>query len=319
MKTIDEQHNTIDAYRTELDKMRISGVQRGLRIGFVQFDEFYQFKQGYPLQIYGYPYSGKSEILFELLINLSNLYGKKHFLYTPETGEPHEVVALLIEKYIGKPIRMFKDKDVEDLYAMTTTEYEKGYIWVKEHFYVAKTDDFRSDSITLGEVYEYAHSLQDDYWIFDTITIDPWAEIYLDLNKHGGREDRAISEALSTMRKHDAKYGCTTIIVNHINDNKKIFNKETGKMWNPVPHADNISGGKMWFKRGFSMMLVYRPSKEIFNDAFENETWIFMQKIKPRGTGKVGMHKLYWGWKTQRYYELINDVVYFAEKTDFKI
>ena len=71
-------------------------------VGFSDFDKHYKVMLGNCTDITGYPYSGKTLVLMEILFNLSYKYGFKHLLHLPDSGKPEEVMATLMQKYIGK-------------------------------------------------------------------------------------------------------------------------------------------------------------------------------------------------------------------------
>ncbi len=117
------------------------------------------------------------------------------------------------------------------------------------------------------------------------------------------------------MREDGSRNKRTTIVVNHAQQTRVQFDKATGKNWNPPVTPQSMAGGQMWYKRGFTMINVYRPMIDIHEGVYENESWIIVQKIKPRGTGKTGLHRIFYDWKTQRYYELANGNPTFAENS----
>lgn len=291
----------IDRYRGELEVIRNEAQTAGLLTGFQSLDEYYQFKQGYPLIIYGLPYSGKTYFIFQMLINLSRTYGKKHFIYSPETGSGAEVLETLLCIYTGKDVRLMKDKEQVNLFAMTHAEFEDAYNFIREHFYIADTPDFPKQ-ITLEAYYQHVHDIANESeFSLDTCLIDPWAEISIDHQQL----HVSVSEALGTMREHDKANKMTTIVLNHTNEIKPIFDREKQTTYDPIPNPTQMYGGQMWFRRGYSIMLVYRPNALVFGCA-ENETWIFVQKSKPRGYGTKGRASLMWNNSKSQFYDDTN-------------
>lgn len=292
---------TIDKYRPELDKIRNEAQQVGLYCGYETLHSFYQFKQGYPLIIYGLPYSGKSFVWFSMAINLSKLHGKKHYIYSPEMGSGAEVVETLISMYVGKDVKLQRDKNTLNPYAMEYAEFEIGYNFIRQHFYIAETTDF-GEEVTMQNIYDnVAQVEQDGEFTFDTITIDPFAEIKLDIQ--GGRLDLAISQELGKMREHDRKSHKTTVIINHVINIPPIYDKVKAQSYTPMPLPTQIAGGQMWFRRGYTIICVYRPNPLIFEGSEDNESWIMIQKSKPRGCGKTGQISLFFDNSKHNFYE----------------
>ncbi len=68
-------------------------------------------KKGYPLFVAGNPGSGKTEFIFEILINTSIMYGWKHFIYCGEGGNIEHIYNELLFKYLQKPYKFADQKD----------------------------------------------------------------------------------------------------------------------------------------------------------------------------------------------------------------
>ena len=300
MKSIN--HYTADKHKSEFDKYA-NTPDKFLTFGWKNLHNRLKLAVGWPLIIFGLPQSGKSYWTFNALINLSKIYGFKHFLFTPEMGMPEQVLATIAEIYVGKPIKKIKPNGKENIYAMTDAEREGAYNWIREHFVVVDRVDFKNkDVILLKDVYELADEFErEGGWKFRTITIDPWAEIFEDAITYG-RNDLAISADITRMREDGFENKRSTIIINHA-QTSPIYDKNTNSMRYPVPAPSQVSGGTMWWKRGFTMVLLYRPDPRFEELAEENETWVTIQKFKPKGSAHVGKATLFWDWKTQRYYE----------------
>ena len=74
----------------------------------------------------------------------------------------------------------------------------------------------------------------------------------------------------------------------------------------PPALPNEWAGGRTWWRRAFTMLLVYRPPKSLTNEDGQpvepNEAWIINQKSKPKGTGKIGRVSIFWDWKKNGYY-----------------
>ena len=289
---------TADKYRGDIDKIRNVASQRGLKLGHQDMDELWSYDSGRPLVIYGMPRSGKTEVMFEILIQLSVLHGKKHFVLSPETGEVEEVYTELISKYIGKPVYKNKRGGETNKYAMSDAEFESGYQWVREYFYVVDPLKDLPKKFDIDEVYALKNEVESNSdWRFETIIIDTWLELSSSdpIYQH-------VDRVIKTAREHDQKEKTTTIFTVHANDSKVYFDKTKNKEYYPRPKPQEMSGGKGWFRLGYTVIAVYRPDPDIFV-CEENESWIIFDKVKPKRLGRMGSVSWFWDWRVNRFYE----------------
>ncbi len=264
--------------------------------GIQALDEFYMIKKGYPLFVAGNPGSGKSEFIFDILMNTSILYGWKHFVYCGEGGNIEHIFNELLHKYLEKPYK----------YA-TEVEKVKSEYFVNEHFIVANHEN----DYTISEFYELVLKAEIEYNIkFDTTVFDPFNDIKDEVSMFGGREDKYLAYALKEARISSKKYNRTDILVNHVADVQTKIDKETGKTYLPVAQPTQWAGGRTWWRRAFVMILVYKPyswrKDENGVPYEENEGHVIIQKFKPKGVGKKGLCRIYWDWKKNRYYCKVN-------------
>lgn len=284
----------------------------GQYLGFDTLDEHYQWKQGHPLIIFGEAGSGKSEFLYELLINLSNLYAKKHFLFTPEFGTAAQVLNGLVEKVIGKQVNKLDRYGNENSYHMSDEDYARGVKFVNQHFYISDTTDYpQANAITAKHVYDLADTVSLDFGAFDTISIDPWTQISKGIQSY----EEHVGGFLINARMDGQEKKRTSIVVVHPSKSQKIWDKANQRYWIAQSKSNDLHGGETWKRSGDCIIQVYRPDPLIF-DCAPNETWITLEKIRPRDAGKLGTVKLYWdGHKQGRYYEIIDGQNFFAEES----
>jgi len=73
-----------------------------------------------------------------------------------------------------------------------------------------------------------------------------------------------------------------------------------------------------WFRKGFMMVLVYRPpmgsTDETGQPVEDNETHIIVQKARPKGVGQTGTRTLYFDKPKNRYYQQTRDGISYAKK-----
>lgn len=289
----------------EVQKVRDEGYTKGLSTGFSKLDEIYTIKKGFPLFIAGSPHHGKSEFVLDLLVNTSNLYGWKHFIYAGEGGEIADVIAELAHKYTMKPLRKKIDEHTSNEYAMSNLEYVEAMEFIDKHFFFLDTDvDF-----TIEKFYKLAAEAEVKYDVkFDTTLIDPFNDVVEDLQKHGNREDKWLKWALKYVRTDAKKFNRLNIIITHIADIAPQLDKDSGQRFTPIALPSEWAGGRTWHRRAFTMLLIYRPpffmKRDDGEQVAENETWVINQKAKPKGSGKLGKISLFWNWQKNRFNEL---------------
>lgn len=299
---------TIKELQQPVDDLYAKGIVRGKDIGFICMKDLYSVKLGCTTYIMGSPTSGKTEFWFEILINLSEFYGWKHVIYTPETGSKDEIVAELCSKYLQKPF--YKNYNG----AMTADEKYRATAWLDQYFYII---DPAENDITVKEFYEEVDRLEKDLGVtINTTTIDPYNELKHDMKETGGRQDLYIETMLGICRRNAMKYNRHNCIITHCADQKPVTTD--GITFYPPPTAREYAGGQAWYRKGLAMIGVWRPPLGLRDKSgvpFEsNEAHIIIHKAKPKGIGEKGTARLYYDRKMNRYYEGTGLSKKYAEK-----
>ena len=287
------------------DKLNIlheKGKIKGSYIGFNSLQDKYSVKLGCTTYILGIPGHGKSEWLFEILINLSEFYGWRHIIYSPETGTATDIFLELAIKYCKKPLKQISKDD-----------FHKATAFLDEYFYVLNPKD---DEKTPDKLFDLALKVKKEYLIdektFHTFSIDPWNELSHDFTQYNGREDKYLAYMLGHIRQKSKENGIHTFIVAHP---RTLREKKNDQSYSP-PTTYEFSGGAEWFNKAETILCVYRPkiydndTKEYFNDVK-----IIIQKAKPKGIGcNKGEIELFYDTEKNRYYEKIDGNELFANK-----
>lgn len=263
-----------------------------VRCGLASLDEIVGFKKGFPVFIGGAPHSGKTEIGLEWLMHLSIQRKYKWFCYLGEGGSVEDVFLELMFKYLKKPYKWASESE------KVQAEY-----FVNEHFVIANDDlDFM-----IGGFYDAVTEAENELGIkFDGTFFDPFNDIEEELTKFNGREDKFLAYALKEVRKSSKKHKRIDFVVNHIADVKAIQDKDSGNFYMRAALANEWSGGRTWWRRAFLMFLIYRPPTFLKDSNgmpyAENETHVYCQKAKPKGTCKMGRRSVFWDWQKNRFY-----------------
>lgn len=280
----------------QLDDLRQKGVVRGKPVGWHWKMFPYTVKLGCTTYIAAAPASGKTEWWLEILINLSCLHEWNHVLFTPETGDAVDIFSELCHKYIGKPF-------IKGENSMTESERAQAEYFVDKHFFVIDPVD---DEISIDEFFAKVDEIEAKYKIkIHTTTIDPWnelAEKYIQSDL--GREDKYLSRVLGAVRKHARKTNRHNTVLNHVRDQAAV--KKDNITYYPPPTARDFAGGQVWFRKGLSVLIPWRPPIGLCDANGEpyvnNELHLRVAKAKPKGTSKVGVYRFYLDIEKYQYY-----------------
>lgn len=287
----------------ELFEIRQQKDVRGKSIGWDWDILPYTIKEGCTTYIGSAPASGKTELWFEILINLSCLHGWNHVIFSPETGSSAEIYAELCYKYIGKPY-------VQGQNSMSNSEQVRAEMFVNQHFIVIDPID---EDLTITKFYELVEEIERKEEIrIHTTTIDPWNELTEEfIQADLGREDKYLSRILGLVRKNARKTGRHNCVINHVRDQPMVSSKTiagTDISYFPMPSARDFAGGQVWFRKGLSVLIPWRPPYGLLdsdgNGVEKNEVHLKVAKSKPKGVSKNGVYKLFLDVDRYQYYML---------------
>jgi len=276
---------------------------RGKSIGWDWDMLPFTIKEGATTYIGAAPASGKTELWFEFLINLSCLHGWNHVVFSPETGSSAEIFAELCYKYIGKPYVQGKN-------SMTNGEQVSAEMFINEHFIVIDPID---EDLTITKFYQLVDEIERKEGIkIHTTTIDPWNELTEEfIPADLGREDKYLSRILGLVRKNARKTGRHNCVINHVRDQPMVSAKTiagTDISYFPMPSARDFAGGQVWFRKGLSVLIPWRPPYGLGDadgvGAEKNEVHLKVAKSKPKGVSKNGVYKMFLDVERYQYYML---------------
>lgn len=308
------QRTTPPIYRPEdrsieADVSRRKAVRGGVSTGYDNLDDYMTIKQGFPLFVAGAPHHGKTQFVKQLLVNLSRLHGWRHCIYLGEDGEIQDITIELIEIYTGKPVRHHDDRGNAVDGAISESEFMSAFTWVNDHFWIISTEVAGVDSFTVAEFYDWVSAYESKEGVkFDTTLIDPWNDVTLDLSITGGREDLFLANAFKYVRNISKRNKRTDIIITHIAAPYAKHRTEGGRRFAAPAEPYEWRGGQEVHRRAYTMLLVYRPPApdtirfgRVVFDTQVGETWLIIQKSKPRGVGKLGRAILYYDKRSNTY------------------
>lgn len=279
--------------------LRENSTDELLSTGFQTLDNYYMVKPSGTTIIYGYPKMGKTEFLFQLLISLSLKYGKKHLIYSPESGSAEEIYAAIIHGLTGKTF----DKRYTSNY-ITEQEYYRVQPFVQEHFIVAEDTD--EQGLNFDEYIKLVKTCKKEHGIH-TSTIDNWNDIehenYTNVSDYLKRKLPKWNKLALTQKIH-------SFLICHAKNPIGLKNGELPKA--PTPYE--IDGGAAWLQKAYNMICINRDYVETNNGMqLGNEVDVILQKIKPRIVGKTGVCKLDYDWIRKCYNETVDGQIHHIE------
>lgn len=282
--------------RDSLSTLRNEGVKKGAWTGFDSLFDKYSVKKGSTTYIYAGAHQGKSQFGFELMMNLAEYSDWKWAVYTPETGSPTEVFAELLWVYLRKPFL------INEHLTATDEETEKAISFINEHFYII---DSGLQDLSVEGFYTAVEQIEEDNFItIDGCMIDPFTEIKTDVSS-GVRDDIAIGQVLTKVRKHSAEKDYHTIVTVHTKHQQAKY--KNGVPYVDKPTMNDIAGGMQWSRKGMMVVNVWRCPYGLEDGngvPYEpNQVEITVVKAKPKIVGRLGTVTLYYDRMKNRYYE----------------
>ena len=288
---------TAEELRSSLTNLRNEGIKKGAWTGFESLYEKYSVKKGSTTYLYAGAHQGKSQFGFELMMNLSQFSGWKWAVYSPETGSPTEVFAELLCVYLRKPFLINKKITATD------EESDKAIEFINKHFFII---DSGLQDLSVEGYYTAVAEIEETYDVkIDGCMIDPFTEIKTDVSS-GVRDDIAIGQVLTKIRKHSAENDFHTIVTVHTKHQQAKY--KDGVPYVDVPTMNDIAGGMQWSRKGMMVINVWRCPFGLQDEngiPYEpNQVKITVVKAKPKIVGNLGSVTLYYDKLSNRYYEL---------------
>lgn len=294
----------LTSVRDEIESIIQKPDQRGELTGFKNLDAIYSVKQGSFTIILGAPGHGKTELIFEVCMNQTQRYGKRHLIYSPETGSVAEIILELAHKYTGKPL--YKSSYYTD--CCTPMERENALLWVDHYFVFEDADQEARSFEELCE--DLKKEEKDSKRKIDTIMAEPYNELRHDMSGYGTRQDLYIETFMADVRRFCKKENKHVFLSFHPGTQTMITAKDGRYSYYPMPKAREAAGGQAALRKAMTWINIWRPPKTAKNDHGqpyqENEVVIMVEKAKPKGVSFKGKTSMFFDWAKNRYYEDIN-------------
>ena len=258
-----------------LNELWDKGNGKGVSTGYSNVDQIYTVAQGQLTIVTGYPSSGKSNFVDQMMVNLAKAHDWKFALCSFE-NQPEVHISSLIEIYKEK--RFF-----EGTQRMSESEKSDGLNWVQDHFLFLDAEG--SEPSTIDSILERAKIAVIRMGIRGLV-IDPYNYIE---NKSGLAEHEFISSMLTRMQAFAKSSGVHVWFVAHPS---KITRSG---MDLPRPDGMAISGSMAWWAKADCGLTVHRTK----DHGVEIAVW----KCRFRWVGTQGETTLGYNKVTGTYYE----------------
>lgn len=231
--------STAADYADRLNSIFNNGDGRGYSTGYASLDEVYTVAPAQMTVVTGYPSSGKSNFVDQIMVNLAKGSDWKFAICSFE-NQPETHIARLMEIYTGK--RFFEGAD-----RMSVAERNDAFKWVTDHFVFI--DHGGEEPSTLESILDRM-KVTVKRWGVRGIVIDPYN--YIDMSRKEMSETDAISQMLTKVQKFIKTHDLHCWFVAHPAKMNRSGNDQ------PRPDGMAISGSMAWWAKTDCGITVHR-------------------------------------------------------------
>ena len=232
------------SYYERLNELYTKGTGKGYSTGYASVDEIYTVAPAQLTVVTGYPSSGKSNFVDQIMVNLADKHDWKFAVCSFE-NQPEIHISRLMEIYTKR--RFFDGKD-----RMSESDKEIAFKFVKEHFLFIDTNG--EEPSTLDSILERARIAVKRMGVRGLV-IDPYN--YIELPRSDGTETAAISDMLTRVQKFCKAHDVHTWFVAHPS---KITRQGTEQ---PRPDGMSIAGSMAWWAKTDCGLTVHRKDHHV--------------------------------------------------------
>ena len=229
-------------YEDRINDLFTKGTGKGFSTGYSSVDSIYTVAPGQLTVVTGYPSSGKSNFIDQVMVNLARANDWKFAVCSFE-NQPEIHITRLMEIYTQK--RFFEGKE-----RMTQHERDTAFAWVKEHFLFI--DSQGEEPNTLDSILDRARVAVKRMGVRGLI-IDPYN--YIDLNRENTTETEAISNMLTRVQKFCKAHDVHTFFIAHPSKINRAGVEQ------PRPDGMSISGSMAWWAKTDNGITVHRQEQ----------------------------------------------------------
>jgi twinkle protein len=269
--------SSAETYADRLNDLYSKGSGKGFSTGYSSVDNIYTVAPSQLTVVTGYPSSGKSNFVDQIMVNLARDEDWKFAICSFE-NQPEIHISRLMELYTKR--RFFDGKD-----RMTQAEKERAFKWVNDHFIFIDTGG--DEPSTIESILDRTKAAIRRMGVRGMV-IDPYN--YIDL-KHNSTETEAISAMLSKVQKFVKTYDMHCWFVAHPS---KI---QRSGVEQPRPDGMSIAGSMAWWAKTDCGITVHRKEGYV-----ELAVW----KCRHRWVGTQGETTLLYNKTAGTYSEVLD-------------
>jgi twinkle protein len=233
-----------DTYEERLNDLYNRGTGKGFSTGYPSVDEVYTIAPAQLTVVTGYPSSGKSNFIDQVMVNLAKNDDWKFAVCSFE-NQPDIHISRLMEIYTKK--RFFDGKE-----RMTQAEKDEAFKWVNDHFLFIDTNG--EEPSTLESILDRARAAVKRMGVRGLV-IDPYN--YIELDKANSTETEAISNMLTRVQKFCKAHDVHTWFIAH----PSKINRSGVEQ--PRPDGMSISGSMAWWAKTDCGITVHRQDQYV--------------------------------------------------------
>ena len=228
-----------NTFKQSIEDLYAKGNGRGVSTGYPSLDEIYTVGPGQLTVVTGYPSSGKSNFVDQLMVNLASKNDWK-FVVCSFENQPETHIVRLMEIYTGQRFHEGRDR-------MAPETRDKAFKWVNDHFIFMDTNG--EEPSTLDSILERARASVKRMGVRGMV-IDPYN--YIDMSRKDTSETEAISNMLTKVRKFCMAHEVHCWFVAHPAKMTRSGNDQ------PRPDGMSISGSMAWWAKTDCGVTVHR-------------------------------------------------------------
>ncbi|NBS67602.1 toprim domain-containing protein [bacterium] len=229
-------------YFDRLNDLFNKGTGKGFSTGYTSVDSVYTVAPSQLTVVTGYPSSGKSNFIDQVMVNLAKQSDWKFAVCSFE-NQPEIHISRLMEIYTKK--RFFDGKD-----RMSDWEKQDAFKWVQEHFLFIDTNG--EEPSTLDSILDRARIAVKRMGVRGLV-IDPYN--YIELDKSNSTETEAISNMLTKVQKFVKSYDVHCWFIAHPSKINRAGVEQ------PRPDGMSISGSMAWWAKTDCGITVHRQEQ----------------------------------------------------------
>lgn len=233
-----------NTYADRLNDLFSKGTGKGFSTGYPSLDTIYTVAPGQLTVVTGYPSSGKSNWVDQIMVNLARDNDWKFAVCSFE-NQPEIHISRLMEIYTKK--RFF-----DGAQRMSEPDKEMAFKWVNEHFLFI--DSNGEEPSTLDSILERARVAVKRMGVRGLV-IDPYN--YIELNRENISETDAISQMLTRVQKFCKAHDVHTWFIAHPS---KI---QRSGVEQPRPDGMSISGSMAWWAKADCGVTIHRQPDHV--------------------------------------------------------